>query len=145
MSSRTTGLNRTRTQSSRVPEHQPCSGDYNATRQRSPHHWESQTGRVPRSWHRLTVNCTCSCPLQSYCGLTGSEHVDLPAKTAPAPPQEYVSVNIWTIYWVAARAERSRPVMGGGFGGSGGQPPLLAKSRRGKTTSLPLHLADSAG
>ena len=30
-------------------------------------------------------------------------------------------------------------------GGQEGQPPLLAKSRRGKTTSLPLHLTHSAG
>ena len=30
-------------------------------------------------------------------------------------------------------------------GGQEGQPPLLAKSRRGKTISLLLHLADSAG
>ena len=30
-------------------------------------------------------------------------------------------------------------------GGQEGQPSLLAKSRRGKTTSLPLHLADSSG
>ena len=36
---------------------------------------------------------------------------------------------------------------GGGFGGGGGQEgqsPLLEKSRRGKTISLPLHLADLA-
>ena len=33
---------------------------------------------------------------------------------------------------------------GGGFGGQEGQPPLLEKSRRGKTIFLPLHLADLA-
>ena len=37
-------------------------------------------------------------------------------------------------------------VRGGGFGGQKGQPgKILAKSRRGKTASLPLHLTHSAG